>query len=123
VFEPFTIGKYVNHFHIKDRLITLRDKVGVYYQVTSFHGVPLAGRTKIGFKVIHTRSSNIIVGVLLTIRKRLRYSYQQPNMISYKVRGGKYGLYVDGEPVSHECEEVKKGECLWITVDRENNTI
>lgn len=64
----------------------------------------MTGKTRIGFKVIRSKNGNILVGILLAIRKRLRYSYQHPNMISYKIKGGKYGLYEDGVPVSLECE-------------------
>lgn len=60
----------------------------------------MTGKTKIGFKVINSKQGNILVGILLAIRKRLRYSYQHANMISYKLKGGKYGLYEDGIPVN-----------------------
>jgi hypothetical protein len=80
--------------------------------------LPLTGRTKVGFEIVEMSNNNIIVGIMLTIRKRLRYSYQQTNIISYKMKGGKFGLYIDGSPTNIECEKVKKGECIWMIIDR-----
>jgi hypothetical protein len=39
----------------------------------------------------------------LTIRKRLKFSYQHSNMISYKMKGGKLGLFEDGYPSNVDC--------------------
>jgi hypothetical protein len=69
----------------------------------SFDTIPLSGKTKVIFKLIKSKSNNIHVGILLTIRKRFRYSIHQENLISYKLKGGKYALHEDGDPAKIDC--------------------
>lgn len=81
-------------FDINGQRIKMKDdQEDRYFQVISLYSLPTTGTTRIGFRIISCKYKNIIVGVMLSGRRRTGYSFQQAWLISYKIRGGKGCLY------------------------------
>lgn len=84
--------------------------------------IPLVGKTRVSVKVLQSRLSNIYFGLIKESRKKEKYTCQHKQAISYKLRGGKF-LFEDGIQSGEEILEVKSGDTLQMSIDRETNEV